>query len=57
MALDKFVNCTNDLTDFKIQYTQGAGENYIHSLEVIRVELDSLWSQIRMIYEECGDTK
>ncbi|KAI8116031.1 hypothetical protein CVS40_11826 [Lucilia cuprina] len=52
MALDKFVNCTNDLLDFEIEYTQNAAENNIHSLEVLRVELDSLWSQVKTAYEE-----
>lgn len=57
MALDKFVNCTNDLLDFEIEYTQNAAENNIHALEVLRVELDSLWSQVKRAYEECRDTK
>ncbi|XP_065354551.1 uncharacterized protein LOC135949022 [Calliphora vicina] len=57
MALDKFVNCTNDLLDFEIDYSKSAAENNIHSLEVLRVELDSLWSQVKRAYEECRDTK
>ena len=39
MALDKFVNCTIDLLDFEIEYTQSAGKNNIQSIEVLRVEL------------------
>ena len=57
MALDKFINCTNDLLEFEIEYTHSAAENNIHSLEVLRVELDSLWSQVKRTYEKYRNTQ
>ena len=56
MTLDKFVNCTHDLLDFEIEYTQSAAEGNIHSLEALWVELDSLWTEVKRTYEECSDT-
>ena len=57
MALDKFVNCTYDLLDLEREYNQSTAEGDIHSLEVLRVKLDSLWSQVKKAYEKCRDTK
>ena len=57
MALDKFINCSNDLFEFEIEYTQSADENNIQSLEVLGIELGSLWSQDKRTYEECRDTQ
>ena len=57
MAFEKFINCTNDLLEFEIEYIQSEDENNIHSLEVLRIELDSLWSQVKRTYVECRDTK
>ena len=57
MALNKFINCTNDLLEFEIEYIQRAAENNIYSSEALRIELDSLWSQVKRTYEEYRNTR
>lgn len=56
MALERFVNCTNDLMDFETVHAVLDTDDNIHALEVIRVELNSLWDQVKRSYVECRDT-
>lgn len=55
--IDKFTNCYNDLTDFEEVQASRTAEDYVHSLEVLRVHLDYLWTQVRRAYENCRDSK
>lgn len=52
MPLDKFVNCTNDLLDFESIHSETRAEDNFHALEILRVELDSLWTQTKRAYEQ-----
>lgn len=47
MSLDKFVSV----------YSETRAEDNTHALEILRVELDSLWTQVKRSYTECRDEK
>lgn len=53
--LEKFANCVNDLLDFESVHSVTKTEDNLHRLEVVRVELDSLWDQVKRAYVECRD--
>lgn len=53
--LDKFTNAYNDLIDFEEVQARSQAEDNIHALEVLRVHLDYLWSQVKRAYEDCRD--
>lgn len=52
---DKFANCVNDLKDFESVYSVTKSDDNIHSLEVQRVEVNSLWDQVKRAYLDCRD--
>lgn len=53
--LNKFVNCYHDLTDFEESHANSGAEDNVHGLEVLRVVLNYLWTQVNRSYEECRD--
>ncbi|XP_059223278.1 uncharacterized protein LOC131997037 [Stomoxys calcitrans] len=52
---ERFVNCVDDLVDFETVYSAAKSDDNIHSLEITRVELNSLWDQIKKAYLDCRD--
>lgn len=52
---EKFKNCVTDLLDFTEVSSAKKSDNNIFTLEIIRVELNSLWDQVKKAYFECRD--
>lgn len=53
--VEKFSNCIHDLIDFESDHSVPEANDNIHSLEALRVELDSRWDQVKRSYMECRD--
>ncbi|XP_075162961.1 uncharacterized protein LOC142235584 [Haematobia irritans] len=52
---EKFVNCLNDLVDVESVCSVKAATEDLHALEAARVELNTLWDQVRRAYINCRD--
>ncbi|XP_059224869.1 uncharacterized protein LOC131997670 [Stomoxys calcitrans] len=52
---DRFANSVNDLVDFDNTFAAAKSDDNIHSLEALRVELDSLWDNVKKSYLDCRD--
>ncbi|XP_073820169.1 uncharacterized protein [Musca autumnalis] len=52
---EKFKNCLNDLQDYVSILTIANTEDDIHRLEKSRVQLDSVFDQVKKAYVECRD--
>lgn len=55
--LKKFTNSYNDLMDFEEVLAGSKAEDNVHALQVLRVHLDYLWSQVKRNYEDCRDSQ
>ncbi|XP_075163362.1 uncharacterized protein LOC142235997 [Haematobia irritans] len=54
---EKFTNAFNDLMDFEQAESNRPAEKDVHSLDVLRVHVDHLWTQVQRSYEICRDYK
>ncbi|XP_059226988.1 uncharacterized protein LOC131998556 [Stomoxys calcitrans] len=52
---DRFANSVNDLVDFDNTFAAAKSDDNIHSLEALRVELDSLWDNVKKSYLDSRD--
>ena len=52
---EKFANCVNDLQDFASIFSIAKTDEDVHSLEATRVELNSVYDQVKRAYVECRD--